>query len=271
VQYTDQAKEFQAPTTHKKDTTQGPTTDSGAAARYQTNNHRSWHPVMGSTGRNSIERGGASALNWNQPFQNIGTQTMQCSDCHGSQVTSTTSVIPDGANAVWGPHGSDNPFILKGIWSKDSKSTDANMLCFKCHRQATYSGSSGARTGFQTDKGDGHTVHRDKINCCGGSNQFRCTYCHVAVPHGWKNKALLVNLNDVGPEVGLAAGTQVRNNIRTPYNNAPYYVNAILKIRTFAKSGRWTEGNCGSAGAPGNGQSGANWMNDSNENCKNPP
>ena len=26
-------------------------------------------------------------------------------------------------------------------------------------------------------------------------------WCHVAVPHGWKNKSLLVNLNDVGPEV----------------------------------------------------------------------
>jgi hypothetical protein len=100
---------------------------------------------------------------------------------------------------------------------------------------------------------------------------MRCTWCHVAVPHGWKNKAFLVNLNDVGPEGGQPAGTQVRNNTTAPYNNGPYYVNAMLKIRTFRPSGQWTDTNCGSAGAPGNGQSGRDWMRDSNENCQNPP
>lgn len=279
VQYTDQAKEFQAPTTHKKDvnlvdmdagTAGTQTTDSGAAAAYNTNNHRSWHPVMGSTGRDATERGGLSATNWNHPWQNLGTQTMLCSDCHGSAVTSNTSVIPNSGN-TWGPHGSSNPFILKGAWNKDKKSTDADLLCFKCHKQSTYSGSTEARTGFQTDKGDGHKVHRDRIGCCGGSNQFRCTYCHVAVPHGWKNKALLVNLNDVGPEVGLASGTQVRNNTTTLYTKAPYYLNAALKIKNFKKSGQWVEGDCGSKGAPGNNSTGRNWMRDSSENCANPP
>jgi hypothetical protein len=93
----------------------------------------------------------------------------------------------------------------------------------------------------------------------------------VAVPHGWKNKAFLVNLNDVGPEGGLAAGTQVRNNTTAAYNNGPYYLNAVLKIRRFATSGLWREADCGSAGAPGNGQSGRSWMRDSSENCANAP
>jgi hypothetical protein len=273
VQYTDQAKEFQAPSTHKKDVNLagGQTTDSGANATYKTNNHRSWHPVLGSTGRTATERGGLSATNWNHPFQNIGTQTMYCSDCHGSAVSSSTSVVPDDAtNAVWGPHGSAYPFILKGLWNKDKKSTDSDLLCFKCHKQSTYSGSTEARTGFQTDKGDGHKVHRDRINCCGGSNQFRCSYCHVAVPHGWKNKALLVNLNDVGAEGGLASGTEVRKGTTTAYNNAPYYMNAYLKVLNFKKSGAWTDADCGSKSL-GSNSSGRAWMKDSTENCKTPP
>ena len=80
-----------------------------------------------------------------------------------------------------------------------------------------------------------------------------------------------MNLNDVGPEVGLAPGTQVRNNTTAGYTNGPYHLNAINKIRSFATSGNWQATNCGSAGAPGNGQSGRDWMRDSNENCENPP
>lgn len=100
---------------------------------------------------------------------------------------------------------------------------------------------------------------------------MRCNWCHVAVPHGWKNKAFLANLNDVGPEAGLAPGTQVRNNTTAAYNVGPYYMNAVLKVRRFAPSGQWQQADCGSAGAPGNGQSGRDWMRDSNENCSNPP
>ena len=69
--------------------------------------------------------------------------------------------------------------------------------------------------------------------------RLHCSWCHTAVPHGWKNKALLVNLNDVGPEGGQAAGTQVRNNTSAYYNQQPYYLNAVLKIRNFRPSGQW--------------------------------
>jgi hypothetical protein len=93
----------------------------------------------------------------------------------------------------------------------------------------------------------------------------------VAVPHGWKNKGLLVNLNDVGPEAGLPAGTQVRNNTTAGYTNGPYYLNALLKVINFKTSGNWDITDCGSAGAPGNGESGRQWMRDGSENCDNPP
>ena len=265
VQYTNQAMEFQAPANHKSETS---ASDGGASAAYVTNNHRSWHPVIDSTGRTNAIRG-TSTTSFRAPWgDNVGVQTMYCSDCHGSDTAAATTVPNGGENgSPWGPHGSSNNFILKGEWSSTTGTGSANGLCFKCHNPSTYaSAGGGGGTGFfSSDKGNLHALHVDKIG------RLRCTWCHVAVPHGWKNKALLVNLNDVGPEVGLAPGTQVRNNTTAPYNRGPYYLNAILKIRTFARSGTWQETNCGSAGAPGNGQTGQGWMKDSNENCQNPP
>ena len=273
TQYTNQARELQAPLAHQGEVT---TNDSGAAAAYSTNNHRSWHPVIDATGRTGTIRGNGTDISarWRLPWSNaVGTQTMYCSDCHGSNVASATSVIPDGGENgnPWGPHGSNNNFILKGLWDTGTGTgQQATGLCFKCHNYASYATNSGQRTGFYNDpndrgRGDLHSYHADKIG------RLRCNWCHVAVPHGWKNKALLVNLNDVGPEGGFPAGTQVRNNTTAYYNREPYYMNSVLKVRNFARSGLWREADCGSAGAPGNGQSGKNWMRDGNENCANPP
>lgn len=268
-QYTNQAKEFQAPATHKG---QVSTADSGVASAYGTNNHRSWHPVIDDTGRTGPVRGNGTNISarWRLPWSNaVGTQTMYCTDCHGSNVASASSVVPDGGDNgnPWGPHGSGNNFILKGQWNTSTGSgQQATGLCFKCHDYNSYATDSGNRTGFyETFRGDLHSYHARRIG------RMRCNWCHAAVPHGWKNKAFLVNLNDVGPEGGLAAGTQVRNNTTAAYNNGPYYMNAVLKIRNFRPSGQWTAASCGSAGAPGNGQSGRDWMRDSNENCQNPP
>jgi hypothetical protein len=226
---------------------------------------------MGDTGRTPTVRGGLAATNWQFPWRNaVGSQTMYCSDCHGAEVSSPTSVIPDGGeNGVpWGPHGSGNNFLLKGAWSSATGTgQQGNGLCFKCHSYAAYATRSDIRTGYWlTDIGkDGHSHHADRIG------RMRCNWCHVAVPHGWKNKSLLVNLNDVGAEAGQPPGTQVRNNTTAAYNQQPYYLNAILKVRNFRPSGQWRATDCGSAGAPGNGASGRDWMRDSNENCSNPP
>lgn len=270
IQYTNQAMEFQAPAAHRGETTAG---DSGAGAAYTNNNHRSWHPVIDSTGRTNGVRG-TDAASFRAPWgNNVGTQTMYCSDCHGSDTAPNTTVPNGGENGnPWGPHGSTNNFILKGEWSAATGTNareagfTANALCFKCHTPNIYADrNGGGATGFFGDKGNLHAFHVDKIE------RLRCTWCHVAVPHGWKNKALLVNLNDVGPEVGLAPGTQVRNNTQTPYTRGPYYLNAVLKIRTFARSGNWQVSDCGSAGPPGNGQSGKNWMAEGSESCRNAP
>jgi hypothetical protein len=254
--YTNQAKEFQAPSTHAVangsvnlgiDGGTGPYVS--ATNNPRDNNNRSWHPVMAPTGRTG--RAGA----WIRPWNNSGTggkagrlgvQTMYCSDCHGSDTGATTgspplgTVIPvNGENgSPWGPHGSANDFILKGQWNETSGEGSSNTLCFKCHSQSAYSGGGG--TGFSTDRGDGHSVHSDRIDY-----DMKCNFCHVAVPHGWKNRSLLVNLLDVGPEVGLTAGTAVSYTNNVGYTNGPYYRKAYLRIRSFPAAGnQWTESNC---------------------------
>jgi hypothetical protein len=63
----------------------------------------------------------------------------------------------------------------------------------------------------------------------------------------------------------------VRNNTTARYYNGPYYNGSVLKVRSFARSGEWVDANCGSAGAPGNGVVGFNWMNGGTEACANLP
>lgn len=245
--YTNQAKEFQAPSGHAGPATNVCTnagTAAGAAAAYNNCNHRSWHPVMAATGRTTTTRGMSGGNPWRAPWSNqVGANTMYCSDCHGSNVTSATSVIPDNGDngSPWGPHGSAKDFLLKGDWT-DTTGSNAALICFKCHDKANYTtrNDTGRKTGFydgSTGKGNLHNYHVDRLG-----KELRCTWCHVAVPHGWKNKALLVNLRDLGPEVGKTAGTAAPAGT---YTNGPYYYKAVLRVTSFAKSGAWAPGDCG--------------------------
>ncbi len=270
--YTNQAKEFQAPVSHRGG---GTAPNSGAGTNYATNNHRSWHPVMDATGRTA-----PSAAAFRSPWGNaIGTQTMYCSDCHGANTADTSVVPPGGENGTaWGPHGSNNNFLLKGVWNntvgannRGDNGPNPNGLCFKCHNPNTYANRNGTgTTGFANGGENLHAFHTDKIG------SMRCNWCHVAVPHGWKNKALLVNLNDVGPEAGRAGNEEWRMNASAQaFNQEPYYLNAKLKVRTFATSGNWVDTNCGSNNSAvafgtngNNATNGKDWMKDV---CSNPP
>ncbi len=282
-QYTDQAMEYQSPNDHKGvETSPTPT---GADPAYAENNHRSWHPVVNDTGRTPEVRK-ADKDNWLPPFnQDVGNQTMYCTDCHGSDTPAGTIEPVGGENGfAWGPHGSNNNFILKGAWDENTGGDGAaggtpNALCFKCHDYNDYgkfidltSGEMSGESGFQvaspsiTDSQcidfafQNRNLHSGHVQALTGVTNFRCSMCHVAVPHGWKNKTFLVNLNDVGPEAGLPSGTQVRNNTEERYYQGPYYNGSVLKIRKFARSGEWLPEHCGSSGAPGNSESGLNWM-----------
>jgi len=291
----------------------GYTDSSGNCINYDENNHRAWHPVMEPTGRDAVDSSGgggeraADSNVWLTPFNlpgAVGNQTMYCTDCHGSDTESATAVPRNGEQGnVWGPHGSDNPFLLKGSWTDQTGENDdnsnANGLCFKCHDFQFYGynypagnilGAQTRKSGFSRDPNLGfasclyvpsvnlHTGHAQN----GAVDNFRCSYCHVAIPHGWKNKNFLANLNDVGKEVGLpTGGNQVRNKTTSRYYRGPYYNGAVLKLVNFKKSGEWRHTSCGSAGEPGNGNVGGNnnfgnipWMTDpgaDSEACNNIP
>lgn len=326
TQYTNQAQEYNSPVSHQGQAV-GMGVNGGAGAApfmlnptgeakevfgpgdpalkptdWNTNNHRGWHPVMRETGRTAVIRN-ANANNWTAPFNAaVGTQTMYCSDCHGSN-TPIGTADPDGAGyengAVWGPHGSTNNFILKGPWSGskfngtgelEGSAGAENHLCFKCHEFDEYANGN-APSALDGDSGFGgnsctfgcgadgiynnlHRLHAYNVS------YFRCNLCHVAVPHGWKNKAFLVNLNDVGPEAGFSnRGNEMRlgqggGPTLPGYTKGPYYNRAAVKIISFAKSGEWSPANCGSAGGTnenqlgyyGSGMTGVNWMM-SDEGC----
>ena len=147
-----------------------------------------------------------------------------------------------------------------------------------CKVSGVISTISTSSSGFNGSKGNLHQYHIDR-----GASPLQCTWCHVAVPHGWKNKSLLVNLNDVGEEAGFAPGSsnQVAINVNGDnYTRAPYYLEAKNKIRSFARPGQWEETNCGSSqlGVPiiANSQGGTanliggdkDWMRNM---CSNPP
>jgi hypothetical protein len=271
--FTNQAKEFQAPSDSVGEPVGITTSGAGSAYTGSTQyNHRSWHPVMSATGRTTSLRGITSGNPWLPPWNStvagvnqVGLNTMYCTDCHGSNTTTATSVIPIGGDngSPWGPHGSSNNFLLKGAWSASTgTNTTSNDLCFKCHNSSIYhtnseSGDgSSAQSGFSGPKANNlHGLHGNRIGNKDGT--IKCTWCHVAVPHGWKNKAFLVNLNDIGEEAGhgaLGSGTSMEvatSGSTNVYNKQPYYLNAKLKVVTFAQSNKWSDTNCGSSGKTG--------------------
>jgi hypothetical protein len=246
LNYINDAMEFQAPASHQGAAS---TTDSGASSTYSTNNQRSWHPVINATGRTVALRGNASPNLWRAPWNGsdtdggstivtaVGTQTMYCSDCHGSRTNIGDGVMPTGGENgnPWGPHGSSEDFLLKGEWKTDTTPSVANdTLCFRCHEYSQYADPSGSpnppafRSGFGGTGSDVYGVPITNLHqrhayytTQGGTTlpdltlstwpfsangQLRCTMCHTGTAHGWKNKDFLVNLNDLGPELNLIAG-----------------------------------------------------------------
>ncbi len=234
-QYTNQAMELQAPAADKGE---------------PGGNHRSWHPVLDNTGRDAAARGGADTdLIWLAPWNGnsggyIGSLTMYCSDCHGTDTAAGTVEPNGGENGnPWGPHGSSNNFILKGNWDHETGTGQQSDLCFKCHDYDNYANpnnGSPAQSGYRGGGGGGggcslsfgstnlHIGHADRIG------RLECTWCHVAVPHGWRNKALLVDISQEGAN--------------EPYTSGPYYAEAMLGgggAVNWQASGNWTAGDCG--------------------------
>lgn len=234
AKYTNQAVEFFAPGNHR-----GELNASGQEPVVL--DHRSWHPVMAPTGRTSAERNSAS--NFRTPWQaGMGTQTMYCADCHGNAITSTTTNDPNfevgttGPRRPWGPHGSTNPFILKGQYNVNEID-----LCTRCHD------ATSGRSGFSGSKSTNlHAFHLGKSAWDERDVRIRCNYCHIAVPHGWKHKALLADTRTVGVEVGFASEAVANGSFSngSSYTKGPYYMNSKLRVTTWKRAGNWEAADC---------------------------
>ncbi|HFE38126.1 MAG TPA: hypothetical protein ENK06_06865 [Gammaproteobacteria bacterium] len=184
-------------------------------------NTTSAHPVISGTGNTSLNSGLMVA-----PFNSasgIGNQTMYCSDCHTNTDLNGTPVDPKGS------HNNDV------------------AACETCHATAQYNFTAGTivDSGFAcqdaTDcaapaaagnSNNLHVFHASKT----GTNTNVCSNCHVKVPHGWKNKALLANIND--PD---SADTRYYGTVSDP-------AGAKSKIDTMSPSGQWKKSSCGTAG-----------------------
>ena len=95
---------------------------------------------------------------------------MSCSDCHG----------PDGDDARSGPHGSRNPFLLKGVYVVRDGSNDAigaYESCFDCHARGSV---------LSDETFAGHTGH-----VVGA--QISCYSCHDS--HGSREYPALIRFN----------------------------------------------------------------------------
>ena len=203
------------------------------------NNHRSWHPVVGQTNRNNTY-----SANFEAAFATgVGSQTMYCSDCHAS----SNIFDPKGA------HGS-------GATGKLLIANKGEAFCTSCHKASDYTsagvstftgGGSFNASGFAcsgTCVTDGslsgalqsqystnlHVFH--DANPSQPNGDISCDNCHVALAHGWQNKALLVNLTDAG---------EVANAGASPYTNLPYYENSTLFINAMQTPATWTKVSCG--------------------------
>ncbi|MEI7728130.1 MAG: cytochrome c3 family protein [Verrucomicrobiota bacterium] len=91
---------------------------------------------------------------------NVGQQTMMCSDCHNT----------DGATtAAQGPHGSATQFMLRGPGIWPNTTTFTSSWCANCHND---------RTSFS-----GHGNHQGAV--------AGCYSCHIVIPHGGKVSRLI--------------------------------------------------------------------------------
>jgi len=163
---------------------------------------------------------------WNVA-NNMGVQTMYCSDCHGN----------DAATHA-GPHGSDNKFLLVGYagasqndlhwfertsderWQlSDVNDTSKNdIFCVNCHVLRV--------AGDSPD-------WKNEVHDRSSHTSYECVDCHVAVPHGSSFGRLIAD----------------RTNHGVPYD----YNNTEARVTAYAKQAPWSydDSDCSAYGCGG--------------------
>lgn len=193
-------------------------------------NNRSGHPVTvslnnrtGSPGTKQLSSG-----EMKDPWKAVGTQTMYCSDCHGTD--------SENISDAKGPHGSSIKFMLKGEGTEwPTRTNGTHFLVGTSHSDASRTGVFCQNCHNVSSAGAPHTTKNEM-------NGLKCVNCHVAIPHG-------------SPQSRLIA----YKNFPEPYN---YQGNQAL-LTGFLKSGGWSRD---SAFAKSNGQCTSKHDADNGEN-----
>lgn len=132
--------------------------------------NKSGHPIV--TGLDNYSNSvvvngkrGLPASNLLAPWNvNIGTQTMDCNDCHNTDAASP---------AAQGPHGSASQFMLRGAnasgWPNVTLSNFSSSWCANCHTKGS---------------NEGHASQH---------NAYQCYRCHIVIPHGGKLSRLIAD------------------------------------------------------------------------------
>ncbi len=165
--------------------------------------NRSAHPVQvtllnqtGSPVPRALQSAALTTV-WNNP----GTQTMYCSDCHGPDQP-VSSTVPSG------PHASSYKFMLTGtgkywptnaagqLWSLNDIQNNLNnwqnnLFCANCHPMK--SGS--------VYFNDVHRISNHR------PSTVKCITCHVTIPHGSRRSRLIGYASDPPPYDYSGAGT----------------------------------------------------------------
>ena len=154
----------------------------------------SYHPIMGAGRNQSINLAGS--------LQAAGLSTssiLKCTDCHNNNVIGDDGIRGSAANFTGneptGPHGSDNPFILRASYNRDlsypreDHITDNGGadLCFSCHDKNKLLYDGPGTTNFSGGDASPQQLHWFHmfgcLNCGVGEIKARCGDCHYNV-HG---------------------------------------------------------------------------------------
>lgn len=134
-----------------------------------------FHPVLGA-GRNQSQ----NLADQLSPNGLTTSSTIVCTDCHNSESTSDTTLAADSAHDTKGPHGSTNPYILRGNYSRNYTGQGWNdnnaELCFICHDAGQLFGNG---SNFW-DNGDGRdNLHEYHLRTKDVTDS--CASCHFNV------------------------------------------------------------------------------------------
>jgi hypothetical protein len=181
-------------------------------------NNRSAHPVMVPLNQQagSYEpRRLTDASDLIPQWQNVGNQTMMCTDCHMTK--------------DMGPQGANYKFLLKGpnrYWPESSEgrlfslddfagdcgsrpcntNPESELFCLNCHN--VYQGNK-----FSSRHHRLHSASGRFMELSDGPHPVYCVGCHTVVPHGSDKSRLIAYNSDPFPRTWRLNGSDVVNQL----------------------------------------------------------